>query len=155
VADVENAELTGVDPNFAVELTGMEMDSEAQGYIPEVCNKIDGLEQQESSERFDAPNAEPTTVLDIAQAVLPKKGMSACSVRLRRQPEKYIPSMKGNKYALALTQIVASLKESKDVMCMAQMSVNLMNKGVLKNSDAVGMVMAQLSLKAAIKKWGK
>jgi hypothetical protein len=62
--------------------------------------------------------------------------------------------MKGNKYSVALTQIVASLKESKDAMSMAQMSVKLMNKGVHHNSDVVGMVMAQLSLKAAIKKRG-
>jgi hypothetical protein len=48
---------------------------------------------------------------------------------------------------------MASLKESKDAMCMAQMSVNLMNKGVHQNVDVVGKVMAQLSLKAAIKKW--
>ncbi len=63
------------------------------------------------------------------------------------------PSTKGNKYAVALTQIVASLKESKDAMCIAQMSVNLTNKGVHQNADIVGMVMAQLSLKAAIKTW--
>jgi hypothetical protein len=31
VADVENAELTGADPDFAVEPTGVKMDSEAQG----------------------------------------------------------------------------------------------------------------------------
>jgi hypothetical protein len=62
--------------------------------------------------------------------------------------------MKGIKYTVALTQIVASLKESKDEMCMAQMPVNLMSKGVPRNTDIVGMVMAQLSLKAAIKKCG-
>jgi hypothetical protein len=80
--------------------------------------------------------------------------MVACNVRLRMQLEKYIPSMKGNKYAVELTQIVASLKESKDVKCLAHMSVNLMNKGVHQNAGIVGMVMAQLSLKTTIKKWG-
>jgi hypothetical protein len=54
--------------------------------------------------------------------------------------------MKGNKYAVVLTQIVASLKESKDVLSMAQMSVKLMNKGVHQNADVVGTGMAQLSL---------
>ncbi len=130
VADVENAELTGVDPTFAVKPTGVEMDSEAQGYIQEVRNKNDGLGQQESSERFDVPTAELATVPEVTQAVLPKKGMAACNFRLRKQPKKYIPSKKRNKHAVVLTQIVASLKESKDTMCMAQMSVNLMNKGV-------------------------
>ncbi len=50
---MENAEFTGVDPGFAVEPTGVEMDSEAQGYVPELRNKIDGLGQQDLSKRFD------------------------------------------------------------------------------------------------------
>ena len=37
----------------------------------------------------------------------------------------------------------------------AQMSVKLMNKGEHRRADIVGMVMAQVSLKAALKKWGK
>jgi hypothetical protein len=108
VADMENTELTGVDPDFAVKPTGVEKDSKAQGYVPEACNKIDGLGQQDSSKRFDVPTAEPTTVPEVAHSVLPKKGMAACNVGLRKQPEKYIPSMKGSKYTVALTQIVAS-----------------------------------------------
>ncbi len=39
-------------------------------------------------------------------------------------------------------------------MSMAQMSVKLMSNGVHRNAGNVGMVMAQLSLKAVIKKWG-
>ena len=134
------------------------MDSEAQCYVPEEHSKVDGLGQQDPSKRFDVPTAEPTTVSKVssspAQAVSPKKGIAACNVKLRKKPEKYVPSMKGNKYAVALTQIVASLKESKDVMLMAQMSVKLMSNGVHHNADIVGMVMAELSLKAAMKKWG-
>ncbi len=90
----------------------------------------------------------------LAEAVLPKKGTAVHNARLRKQPEKYVPSMKGNNYTVALTQIVESPKESKDAMSMAQMSVKLMNKGEHQNADVVGMAMAQLSLKAAIKKWG-
>ena len=63
--------------------------------------------------------------------------------------------MKGNKYAVALTQIVASFKGSKYAMSMAQMSVKLMSKGAHRKADVVGMIMAQLSMKAAIKKWGQ
>ncbi len=37
---------------------------------------------------------------------------------------------------------------------MAQMSVKLMSPGVLRQANIVGMIMAQLSMKAAIKKWG-
>jgi hypothetical protein len=61
--------------------------------------------------------------------------------------------MKGNKYAVAMTQIVASLKDSKDAMTMTQMSVKLMSPGVHRRADIIGMIMAQLSMKAAIKKW--
>jgi hypothetical protein len=65
--------------------------------------------------------------------------------------------MKGNKYAVAMTQIAVSLKKSKHAMAMAQMSVKLMSPGEHRHrwADLVGMVMAQLSMKAAIKKWGE
>jgi hypothetical protein len=63
--------------------------------------------------------------------------------------------MKGNKYAIALTQITLLLQGSKDSLCMVQRSVKLMGKGLHRCADIVGMVMAQLSMKAALKKWGK
>ncbi len=78
------------------------------------------------------------------QAPSPKKGMAA-----------RIPSMSGNKYAVALNQIAVSLKESKHAMSMAQMLVKLMPNGAHMRADVVGMIMAQLSMKAAIKKWGQ
>jgi hypothetical protein len=53
-----------------------------------------------------------------------------------------------------MTQIAASLKGSKNAMPMAQMSVKLMSPGAHRRADVVGMVMAQLSMKAAITKWG-
>ncbi len=109
-SDTENAELAGVDLDFAVKPKGMEMDNEAQGYGPEEHNELDGLGQQDPSKRFEVPTAELTTVTEVptspAQAVFPKKGMAARNARLRKQPEKYVPSMKGEKYAVALTQIV-------------------------------------------------
>ena len=63
--------------------------------------------------------------------------------------------MQGNKYEIALAQITASLGKSKNSLAFAQMSVKLMNKGDHRRADIVGMVMAQVSLKAALKKWGK
>jgi hypothetical protein len=63
--------------------------------------------------------------------------------------------MTGNKYTIVLTQIVASLKGSKHAMSMAQMLVNLMSPGAHRKADVVGMTMAQLSMKAAIKKWAQ
>jgi hypothetical protein len=38
-------------------------------------------------------------------------------------------------------------------MSIAQMLVKLMLKGAHRRADVVGMIMAQLSIKAAIKKW--
>jgi hypothetical protein len=81
--------------------------------------------------------------------------MAALNAKNRKQSEKYVPNMKGNKNTVALTQIAASLKGSKHAMSMAQMSVKLMSKGAHREADVVGMIMAQLSMKAAIKKWGQ
>jgi hypothetical protein len=53
-----------------------------------------------------------------------------------------------------MTQIVASLKGSKNAMAMAQMSVKLMSLGAHRMTDVIRMIMAQLSMKAAITKWG-
>ena len=71
-----------------------------------------------------------------------------------KKPSAYTPSMTSNKYAVALTQIVASLGGSKNALSMTQMSVKLMLPGVHRKADTVGMIMAQLSMKTSIKKWG-
>ncbi len=63
--------------------------------------------------------------------------------------------MQGNKYQVELAQITTSLGSSETSMAFTQMSIKLMNKGTHQCFDVVGMVMAQVSLKAAIKKWGK
>jgi hypothetical protein len=63
--------------------------------------------------------------------------------------------MKGNKYAIALTQTTLSLQGRADALCMAQRLVKSMGKGLHRCADIVGMVMAQVSMKAALKKWGK
>jgi hypothetical protein len=63
--------------------------------------------------------------------------------------------MKGNKYAIALTQITSLLQGNKDALCMAQRLVKLMGKGLHRCTDIVDMVTAQVSMKAALKKWGK
>ena len=62
--------------------------------------------------------------------------------------------MQGYKYQIALAQITTSLGSSKTSMALAMMSVKLMNKGT-RRADVVEMVMAQVSLKAALKKWGR
>jgi hypothetical protein len=42
--------------------------------------------------------------------------MAARNPRVRKPPEKFIPSMQGNKYEIALAQITASLGKSKNVL---------------------------------------
>jgi hypothetical protein len=55
--------------------------------------------------------------------------------------------MKGNKYAVAMTEIAALLKDSKHAMAMAQMSVKLISPSTHRWADVIGMIMAQLSMK--------
>jgi hypothetical protein len=45
--------------------------------------------------------------------------MAARNARVRKPPEKYVPTLKGNKYAVELTQITKSLKKSKHGLAMA------------------------------------
>ena len=89
------------------------------------------------------------------QAAPPNEGMAAHNTRNRKQPEKYIPSMQGNKYQVALAQITTSFGSRKTSMAFAMMFVKLMNKGTHRHADVVGMVMAQVLLKATLKKWGR
>ncbi len=63
--------------------------------------------------------------------------------------------MKGSKYAIALTHIMTSLQGSKDALCMVQRLVKLMRKGLHRCVDIVGMVMAPVSMKTALKKRSK
>ncbi len=62
--------------------------------------------------------AEPET-----QAASPKNGMAARNTWNRKLPEKYVPSMQGNKYQVALAQITTSLGSSKTLMAFAMMSI--------------------------------
>ncbi len=118
------AEIAGVDPYFDVEPTGVDMNTGAwamETNVPVDNNsiRIDGLEQQDSTEvTAAAPSTEPTTSPKKGKSLIkkvasPKTGMAAQNSQVRKAPEKYVPSMKGNKYAIALTQITLSLQGSK------------------------------------------
>jgi hypothetical protein len=79
---------------------------------------IDGLKQGITT----LPNAEPPTIPKKAKSpakktASSKMGMAAQNSHARKAPEKYVPSMKGNKYAIALTQITSLLQGSKDALC--------------------------------------
>jgi hypothetical protein len=145
-----DAELPGVDTDFDAEPTGVEVDTEAYGDVPQEQNKVYGLRQQDPIRApTETPSVEPTTV-PIGSSSPAKRR----STRMAKKPSAYTPSMTGNKYAVDLTQIVASLRGSKNALSMAQMSVKLILPGVHRKSNTVGMIMAQLSMKASIKKWG-
>ena len=72
----------------------------------------------------------------------------------KKWKQSHIPNYKGTKYNVALTQVTKSLQGSKNATSLAQMSIKLMSKGVHHKADTIGAIMAQLSMKAAIKKWG-
>jgi hypothetical protein len=156
------AEIAGVVPDFVVEPTGVDMDTNAwamDNNVPVDNNAIaiNGLEQQHPSEGAAViPTAEPTTSpkklkSPVKKATYPKMGMAAQNSWVRKAPKKYISSMKGKKYAIALTQITLLLQGSKDALCMAQRLVKLMRKGLHRYIDVMSMVMAQMSMKAALK----
>jgi hypothetical protein len=135
-----------VDTDFDAKPTGVEVDTEAYGNFPQEQNKVYGLGQQDPiGAPTETPSAEPTTV-PIGSSSPAKRR----STQMAKKPSAYTPSITGNKYTVALTQIVASLRGSKNALSMAQMSVKLMSPGVHKKSDTVGMIMAQLSMKASI-----
>jgi hypothetical protein len=149
-----DTELPGVDTDFDAKPTGVEVDTEAYGDVPQEQNEVYGLRQQDRIVApTEIPRSEPTSEPTAASqgSSSPEKRRSTWMVK---KPSAYTPSMTGNKYPAALTQIVASLQGSKNALSMAQMSVKLMLPGVHRKADTVGMIMAQLSMKASIKKWG-
>jgi hypothetical protein len=119
-------------------------------------DEVNGLGQQDTNAApTEEPSAKPTATPAVeTQAPSPKKGMAVPNARNRKQPEKYIPSMSGIKYAIALTQIAASLKGSKHAMSIAQMLLKIIPNGAHRRADVVGTIMAQLSVKSTIKRWG-
>ncbi len=105
-------EIAGVDPDFDVEPKGVDMDTDAWAMDTNVpidnnAIAIDGLEQQGPTEGATMVcTSEPTTSpkkvkSPIKKAVSPKMRMAARNSRVRKAPEKYVPSMKGNKYVIA------------------------------------------------------
>ncbi len=109
VESQDDNKIPGVPEESPDEPTGVEVDLEPNKTNFEVQ---DGLEQepqepQETSHELGTerqPTRKPTTA--------PMQGMAARNARVRKPPKKYVPTMKGNKYAVALTQISKSLKKS-------------------------------------------
>jgi hypothetical protein len=102
-----DAELPGVDTDFDAKPTGVEVDTETYGDVPQEQNEVYGLEQQDPiAVPTEMPSVEPTAEPIAAGSSSPAKRRST---RMVKKPSAYTPSMTGNKYAVALTWIVASL----------------------------------------------
>jgi hypothetical protein len=114
----DDTEIPGVATEPVAKPTGVEVDP-ANDAPPETYLDHGPGQQDETLPPIQIP---PTLSEDPAP---PSQGMAARNARVRKPSTKYVSSMKGNKYAVAMTQIVASLKDSKHAMAMAQMSVNL------------------------------
>jgi hypothetical protein len=94
---------------------------------------------------FNEPIYEP-------KAASLKAGVVACNACNRKHPQKYFPTMQGNKYQVMLARITTALGTSDASMAFAKMLIKLMNKGIHYHANIVGMLMAQVTLKAALKK---
>ncbi len=142
-APKDDAVLPGVDTDFDAKPIGVAVES---NYVPQEYAEVNGLLQQDTNVApTEEPSSEPTAMPAVeTQAPSPKKGMAASNARNRKQPAKYTPSISGNKYAVAKTQIATLLKGSKHAMSIAQMLVKLIPNRAHKRADVVGMIMAQL-----------
>ena len=70
------------------------------------------------------------------------------SQRVRPKKQDYVPSMTGNKYAFAVTQLETHGALHPDTHTFFQTDM------YQAEPDIVAMIMTQLSLKAGLKEWG-
>jgi hypothetical protein len=122
---MDPVETAGVDPDFDIQPTGVDVDTNAWAMDTDVpvdnnTVAIDGLKQQDPTEGAAGVPTEAPTKSPAKKTAPPKMGMAAQNSHARKAPEKYVPSIKGNKYAITLTQITSLLQGSKDTLCMAQ-----------------------------------
>ena len=148
---VNPAEIAVVDPDFIVEPTEVDMDINVPDEDTAIA--VDDLEQEDPTHGAPmAPNAEPITSpkktrspakarSPIKKTADPRMGMAAQNNWVRKAPKKYVPRMKGNKYAVVLSQITSLLRGSRDALSMAQRLVKLMGKGRHRRADIVGMTL--------------
>jgi hypothetical protein len=150
VDDFDN-ELPGVD---FPDPTGVEVETNHDDIYDSVPQRHDdnGLGEQVPTPEVPTEPSEPSP--------------TQRSTRLTKQwKQSYIPSHKTTKYDVAvteittkydvaLTQVTKAMQGASNAISLAQKSIKLMSKGVHRKADTVGAIMAQLSMKAAIKKWG-
>ncbi len=128
VESQDDNEIPGVPEESPDEPTGVEVDPEPNETNFDVQ---DGL-KQEPQETSHEPTAAP-----VQDPAPPSQGMAARNARVRKPPKNYVPTLKGNKYAVALTQISKSLKKSKHGLAMVQMSVKLKQQLLTKGVEVI------------------
>ena len=75
------------------------------------------------------------------------------STRVRTAKNRYIPSYTGKSYGYAMTQIMESMHGKSAIKSVQHMTKELRSVGEHRRPDIVGMVMVQLSMKAATAKF--
>ncbi len=100
--------------------TGVEVDPEPNETNFDVQDGLKQEPQETSHEQETARRAtSKPTAAPVQDPAPPSQGMAARNARVMKPPKKYVPTLKGNKYAVALTQISKSLKESKHGLALA------------------------------------
>jgi hypothetical protein len=77
------------------------------------------MEKDPSDSAAAMPIDEPTNIPNkvkspVKRVASPRTGMAAQNSWVRKAPKKYVLSMKGNKYAIALTQLTLLLQGSEE-----------------------------------------
>jgi hypothetical protein len=95
-----------------------------------------------------APEAQADVVQPQAQAEPEAIPGVRRGTRTRIQSKSYVPSMKGNKYSFAITQLEEHGALHPDFhMCFCEVAME-------EQPDVVAAIMTQLSLKRGLKEWG-
>jgi hypothetical protein len=120
VESQDDNEIPGVPEESPDEPTGVEVDPEPNKTNFDVQDGLKQEPQETSHEQGTAsrPTGKPTAA-PVQDPAPPSQRMAARNARVRKPPEKYVPTLKGNKYAVELTQITKSLKKSKHGLAMA------------------------------------
>ena len=143
----DDAELPGVDPG------------DDDQPLPDIFEEDDAPPDVPDQElQFDEPNIvepepqlipeQPNPVVPAAAAPVQQANVEPRrSTRVHRTPERYIPSMQGNRYQYASAQIAKGVLYPDSHMFVQSDFYE-------HDIDVIQAVMTQLSLKAALREWG-
>jgi hypothetical protein len=104
VESQDDNEIPGVPEESPDEPTGVEVDPEPNKTNFDVQDRLEQDPQEMSHEQVTArqPTREPTAA-PVQDPAPPSQGMAARNARVRTPPKKYVPTLKGNKYAVSVS----------------------------------------------------